>query len=354
MEEILSGDFDWFDKIKLAITGLNRLLDTMESSINGGMMSDLVNVPVVGGTLSSGVDFLSDLKQKILEPFSNFVYESTGMTAQMVAQKLSELLDGYLIILGTSAPSINVSSGEEIWKNDISDNLLYRQGNEFAEWFFRLGGDYSFGSNIGFDLGYPGLGLEAEGGLNLSLSWSLEFGFGVSKEKGFYFIFGEGDEVGAKVSGLFEDESNVLGKMAGLGMMLELDSDDGVEINFGLNFEDGVSNYSAYESAFGTMVIADTSKKLVGVDLSQAMGVLPQFSFTANADIETKITVGVLKDVKSSDTPKFPNIEGQFEFKWTDGEIEKLGFNSLKWTWAHLSVEYLDPLYRKYKKLLSH
>ncbi|WP_139261206.1 calcium-binding protein [Fibrobacter sp. UWOV1] len=353
MEEILSGDFDWFDKIKLAVTGLNRLLDTMESSINGGMMSDLVNVPVVGGTLSSGVDFLSDLKQKILEPFSNFVYESTGMTAQMVAQKLSELLDGYLIIPGASVPSINVSSGEELWKNDISNNLLYRQGNEFAEWFFRLGGDYSFGSNIGFDLGYPGLGLEAEGGLNLSLSWSLEFGFGVSKEKGFYFIFGEGDEVSAKVSGLFEDESNVLGKMAGLGMMLELDSDDGVEINFGLNFEDGVSNYSAYESAFGTMVIADTSKKLVGVDLSQAMGVLPQFSFTANADIETKITVGVLKDVKSSDTPKFPNVSGDFVFHWTDGNITQLGFSEMKLDMGSFISGVLAPIVSKIQKVVE-
>ena len=353
MEEILSGDFDWFDKIKLAITGLNRLLDTMESSINGGMMSDLVNVPVIGGTLSSGVDFLSALKQKILEPFSNFVYESTGMTAQMVAQKLSELLDGYLIIPGASVPSINVSSGEELWKNDISNNLLYRQGNEFAEWFFRLGGDYSFGSNIGFDLGYPGLGLEAEGGLNLSLSWSLEFGFGVSKEKGFYFIFGEGDEVSAKVSGLFEDESNVLGKMAGLGMMLELDSDDGVEISFGLNLEDGVSDYSAYESAFGTMVMGDISKKLVGVDLSQAMGVLPQFSFTANVDLESKITVGILKDVKSSDTPKFPNISGDFVFHWADGDVTQLGFNEMKLDMGSFISGVLAPIVSKIQKVIE-
>ena len=82
------------------------------------------------------------------------------------------------------------------WLQIGNQGTYYRSGADedrgnFAEWFFRLGKDYSFGTDVGLDFGFPGLGLEADGGVNLSLNWNLEFGFGVSENGGFYFIFGE-------------------------------------------------------------------------------------------------------------------------------------------------------------------
>ena len=231
IEDLAEGNLDWFEKIKLAVTGLNNLLDSLESSINSGMMSNIKDVPVVGSAVSGGVDFLSKLKQQILEPFSDFVYESTGMTAEMVARKMNELLGEYLIKpeQGVTAPSITVGEGSISWENDIADSLYYRSGQNYAEWFFRLGGDYSLGADLGLDLGFPGLGLETEGGLNLSLAWTLEFGFGVSENGGFYFIFEEGNELNVVANAIF-DNAQILGKMARLGVGLMFGSDDVVAL----------------------------------------------------------------------------------------------------------------------------
>lgn len=352
IEDLAEGNLDWFEKIKLAVTGLNNLLDSLESSINSGMMSNIKDVPVVGNAMSGGVDFLSKLKQQILEPFSNFVYESTGMTAEMVARKMNELLGEYLIKpeQGVAAPSITVGEGGISWENDIADSLYYRSGQNYAEWFFRLGGDYSLGADLGLDLGFPGLGLETEGGLNLSLAWTLEFGFGVSENGGFYFIFEEGNELNVVANAIFDD-AQILGKMAGLGVGLMFGSDDVVALNFGVDLDNGNEDYNTADKILGEY--GGDSQKLVGVTLSNAIGQPPFFNYSASVNLTLDMVVGVLKDVQSSDTPKFPNIEGQFEFKWTDGEIEKLGFNSFKLDMGSFIGGVLGPIVSKIQKVVE-
>lgn len=352
IEDLAEGNLDWFEKIKLAVTGLNNLLDSLESSINSGMMSNIKDVPVVGSAVSGGVDFLSKLKQQILEPFSDFVYESTGMTAEMVAWKMNELLGEYLIKpeQGVAAPSITVGEGSISWENDIADSLYYRSGQNYAEWFFRLGGDYSLGADLGLDLGFPGLGLETEGGLNLSLAWTLEFGFGVSENGGFYFIFEEGNELNVVANAIF-DNAQILGKMAGLGVGLTFGSDDVVALNFGVDLDNGNEDYNTADKILGEY--GGDSQKLVGVTLSNAIGQPPFFNYSASVNLTLDMVVGVLKDVKSSDTPKFPNIEGQFEFKWTDGEIEKLGFNSFKLDMGSFIGGVLGPIVSKIQKVVE-
>jgi Ca2+-binding RTX toxin-like protein len=352
IEDLAEGNLDWFEKIKLAVTGLNNLLDSLESSINSGMMSNIKDVPVVGSAVSGGVDFLSKLKQQILEPFSDFVYESTGMTAEMVARKMNELLGEYLIKSeqGVTAPSITVGEGSISWENDIADSLYYRSGQNYAEWFFRLGGDYSLGADLGLDLGFPGLGLETEGGLNLSLAWTLEFGFGVSENGGFYFIFEEGNELNVVANAIF-DNAQILGKMAGLGVGLTFGSDDIVILNFGVDLDKNNEDYNTADKILGEY--GGDSQKLVGVTLSNAIGQPPFFNYSASVNLTLDMVVGVLKDVQSSDTPKFPNIEGQFEFKWTDGEIEKLGFNSFKLDMGSFIGGVLGPIVSKIQKVVE-
>ena len=149
-----------------------------------------------GNALSGGVDFLGDLKRKVLEPLSNFLYESTGMNAGMVAQKLNELFGTYLRAVTVDGRDLNNN-----WTpSALTDNqTFYREGKNngksYAEWYLSIGDTYSFGSDIGFDLGFPGLGLKSDAGVNLELEWSLDFGFGVSEDGGFYFIFNDGAEV---------------------------------------------------------------------------------------------------------------------------------------------------------------
>jgi len=55
---------------------------------------------------------------------------------------------------------------------------------------FRIGQTYRWDRPISFDLGLDalGLGLELDAGIGLEIGWSLDFGFGVSENDGFYFV----------------------------------------------------------------------------------------------------------------------------------------------------------------------
>ena len=358
ISDLVDGNVGWFDKIKLAITGFNKLFDTLESQLNSGMMSSVKSVPVVGSALSGGVDFLGDLKRKVLEPFSDFVYETSGMTAEMVAQKLNELFFTYLkkVPAGQTAPSISVGAGLDAWKNDVGDGIYYRSGNDYAEWFLRLGGDYNFGTDIGLDLGFPGLGLETEGGVSLNLGWTLEFGFGVSKEGGLYFIFEDGNELDVTASTKFDENTKILGKLAGLGVSLKFDSDDTVSLGFGINLDGSNKDYALNQNLVGT-ISGKTGKsgKLAKVSLSNALGSFPDFNYNASADLTLDMKVGVLKDVSSSsDAPKFPNISGTFDFHWDkDRGVYGLGFDSMKINMGTFISGVLGPIVSKIQKVVE-
>ena len=350
LKNLTDGNLDWFDKIKLAVTGLDNLFDTLESKLNSGMMSELKSVPVVGGALSNGADFITVLKDKVLDPFSKFVYEATGMTAEMVARKMSELFGKYLDLDGNVS---SISLGTD-WNQYNSSGLFYRSSADSAEWFFRLHDVLNFGKNLGFDLGLPGLGLETDGGMNLSLNWTLEFGFGVSKDNGFYFILGSGDEISVEAT-VNLGGIDILGKLAGLGMKLSTDADDNAKISFGVDLD---SSTSLYSDSRGTMDITDvagaTHSKNIGLTrLSNIISNMPEFSFKASALLDATITVGILKDVKGSDAPKFPNIVGDFEFEWKDGAIEKLGFSSMKLDMGSFISGVLGPIVSKIQKVIE-
>ncbi|MBR6833190.1 MAG: calcium-binding protein [Fibrobacter sp.] len=338
---LVDGNLDWFDKIKLAVTGLNNLLDSLESSINGGMMSDIKDVPVVGNALSGGVDFLSKLKQQILEPFSNFVYESTGMTAEMVAQKLNDLFGSYAQLSSDSTLLTKLSTENE-WHKE-GNGVYYKQGSDFAEWFFTLGGTYSFGSDIGLDLGFPGLGLETNAGVDLSLEWKLNFGMKVSKDGGFQFIFYDENDVSVEVKAGMNGK--VLGKMAGLGVELDLGN---CAASQNSNYEKGVDLKFALDIDHKS-----SGSNLIDVSLSDILGQLPTFTPSATVNMVVGMKVGIVSDIKG-DAPKFPNIEGQFEFVWSnDGGVEVLGFNNFQLDMGSFIDGVLGPIVSKIQKVIE-
>lgn len=379
--EISNGDIDWFDKIKLAVVGLNNLFDSLESSMNSGLMSNVKSVPVVGNALSSGVDFLGDLKHKVLEPFSNFVYESTGLSAKMLAEKMNVLFDGYFYddsktLMDGQNVTLQILPGEggASWSQVNNSGTYYRSSQDenrgnYAEWFFRLGKDYSLGSDIGLDFGFPGLGLEAEGGVNLCLNWCLEFGFGVSENGGFYFIFGDENEI--DVTARASLGAKILGKLAGLGLLLDTtgDHEADIELSFGVDI-DGKKTTDVNPSYATTLirkktvqeqgkddVVAQTNYKSIA--LSDALGQIPQFEFDATVLVNAGITVGFATDVLDASnvvddsTPKFPNIMGEFVFDWNKDGIQELGFNKIKIDMGEFISGVLGPIVSRIQKVVE-
>lgn len=68
---------------------------------------------------------------------------------------------------------------------DIID-LFINLSNARVEWNFELGDTYSPDVDFDFDLGFPGLGLDIEGGLEVVLEWNFGLGLGISTEDGPY------------------------------------------------------------------------------------------------------------------------------------------------------------------------
>ena len=381
------ANLDWFSKIKLAVVGLNNLFEMLESSMNSNMGSQLKSIPVLGSALGTGVDFLSVLRDRILDPLSKFLYESTGLTAEMLAKKMNALLDGYFL---TPANDSDKDSGDAYyfawdgdsnseWKssgNDGKGGTWYRNTEDSAEWFFNLGGVYDYGKSIDFDLGFPGLGLSSNAGLNLSLSWVLEFGFGISKTEGFYFIFGDGDEICVKAIASLNGELE--GSLAGLGLLLNTEEKNGnkakIDLNFGLDLNDPESsdgNYKAKSELDPALRNAQSLQKLsderIGKLKPQNYGVVKlsnafakrSFNFDASVDIVAGITVGITKDLQG-DTPKFPNIGGKFEFGWgvntndgLDASVNKLGFYGLELDMGSFIGGVLGPIVSKIQKVIE-
>ena len=59
----------------------------------------------------------------------------------------------------------------------------------FFEWTVTLGQDLvDANADIDFDLGIPGLGFETSGAVQTNVSWSMDLGFGLSFDDGFYLI----------------------------------------------------------------------------------------------------------------------------------------------------------------------
>ena len=356
-------NMDWFDKIKLAVTGLNTLFDTLESSLNSNLAKNIKSVPVVGDTLSTGVDFLSKLKDSVLDPFSQFVYESTGLTAEMVARQMNSLFGEYLIEDNTN---LSVLDGS-IWSR-LDNKSYYRSGNKEAEWFFRLGGEYDYGQGIGFDFGFPGLSLDATGGLNLKLNWSLEFGFGVSEDKGFYLILGDQNEIDVSAEIDFA-KTSINGSLAGLGMSLSMGTDTWALLNFGIDLGDGYDEKFSLTHARESLVRdvdtgtversnASEPEKYGRVDLARVIGNLPTFNYEAYIHVQADISVGISKDV-AGNTPKFPTIGGQFVFEAgklleeESFEIDALGFHEMNIELGSFVNGVLGPIVSKIQQVVE-
>ena len=355
-------NMDWFDKIKLAVTGLNTLFDTLESSLNSNLAKNIKSVPVVGDTLSTGVDFLSKLKDSVLDPFSQFVYESTGLTAEMVARQMNSLFGNYLVEDDTNLSVL----GDSTWSR-LDNKSYYRSGNKEAEWFFRLGGEYDYGQGIGSDFGFPGLSLDATGGLNLKLNWSLEFGFGVSEDNGFYLILGEQNEI--DVSAVIDfDKTLINGSLAGLGMSLSM-TDAWALLNFGIDLGDGYdekfSLTHARESLVRDVDTGTVEKSDVGelekygrVDLACVIGNLPTFNYEAYIHVQADISVGISNDV-AGNTPKFPTIGGEFVFEAgklleeESFEIDALGFHEMNIELGSFVNGVLGPIVSKIQQVVE-
>jgi len=321
---------DFFDKLKLVADGLDAFLETVGDGLNTALAENMSKVPVVGEALAEGIDVFSTLQNDVVDRLREFVYSASDLDAQSVAAYLNTLFGNYLDDgFDTTVWGSDWSTLEEQVSGDVQYG--YDLTNQVAEWAFTLGGDYNLGTNVDLDLGMPGLNLSSEGGVKLSLGWSLNFGFGISKTDGFYLILPDGKELSLNVSA--DLAATLTGSLGFLGLKMETTTESHVA------------------SADVNVYLELGEDDLTGAAIP---AISPTLSFDALVNINAGVTLGIITDL-GDDSPSFPNLTADFELTWAWNKqsagysqgLNTLGFSGIEMDMGTFISKVLGPIVTK-------
>lgn len=380
-----------FQKLRLVSDGLGSVLRRAQLCASNVFVSEaLRKIPLIGDNIMAAADCLTDLEKDFIEPIRQYFYGDHQFSAATVAEFLYDLLDksDFLQDVGYCSESSQICwAGSTFNKSFSRDNKNFIQYNYDesegrAEWRFCIGKKYDLNKNGDFDIGYPGLGLRGEGGVETYFTWQWNLGFGISKKDGAYIMLSNGadnDDLSdsshikraAGFTSVDDDEKNVLsgddirfeigivpnGKLDGsLGFLkadvtlAQVDSKLtlGIDLNDGQNGSKSVSQDK--ESDAGSL------PKIKISDIGKALSV--ETNFIGNVDLNASLELGL--DVNAGGISiGFPKIISGFEMKWVAnygdlaGKLQTLGFSGIKLDIASFGIRVLKPMLGKIQKVVE-
>jgi len=366
------SNYNLFDKIKLAVDGLDMALGGIQDQLEKKFSDRALHMPILGDALANGADFVADLRDKFLDPFREFVENASNIDETTVANFLNTEL-GSLDLLKEWAKQTddkgNALTADQIsqrwgWtdpKNPaqvLKNNIAYRKltnavgTTNGAEWAFHLKGSYGMGTNFGLDLGVPGLGLKTTGGVDADLNWTIDLGFGISESKGFYLILPSGDEVFVDVEATVAPTSKLTGALGFLGLeAANPDITAFLKVGLDLNNMQG----KVKDVVTGQETAVDDA----GILGYSSLGTLrPDVTVEAQANVNLDMKLGIADGVNGSDA-SFPDIGGRFEFQWvfapgskdTISGIRQVGFENVTIDLGQYLTNVLQPVAKQIKKI---
>ncbi|MBC2714899.1 MAG: calcium-binding protein [Desulfobacteraceae bacterium] len=207
-----------FDNIGLTIDALDLFLEQTQNFLYGEVFG--IDLPFIGDKLAAGGDFIEGVRSQVIKPFRELVENAPQVGGDLVQNflftilgpggdvwdlsdgaiyynafhslpglgKLVDPTDGTPVDWDTFNPG-NVDSDTAddyitfTWDGqDTANNWMDDQ----IQWDFRLGDRFTPDIDLGFDIGFPALGLESDATLNLQLLWDLAIGIGVNRTDGAY------------------------------------------------------------------------------------------------------------------------------------------------------------------------
>ncbi len=184
------------------VDGLDFFLQTLQEALSGQIFG--VKLPLLGKLLDNNPlsNAISDFRSNFLKPLANTLRDNNlglDFVVQKVQQLAFEVFSNQLgILLPSGTETVPTASDIQfkMLKNDpvthrpraVAANIFDAQQAEFD---FPLGKTYTFtAAPISIDLGIPALGLDARFVPQITISFGLNFGFGVDLNSGFYFVSG--------------------------------------------------------------------------------------------------------------------------------------------------------------------
>ena len=183
-----------FEKLRQVADGLSDTFRRLQSNLNSVLgKKNVRSIPLLGDSILGAADCLTDLYTTLVEPFRKYVSgKYGGFDANSVAQNLYTMLVGKLDKLGIPS-TVEKWAGVDFTKS-YKDYIQYCESDNEVCWRMRLVGHYNLEKNKNFDLGFAGLGLKTEGGVDIDLEWTLDIGFGISKKDGAFLLLSTGRE----------------------------------------------------------------------------------------------------------------------------------------------------------------
>lgn len=163
---------------------------------------------------------------------------------------------------------------------------------------------------LNFDKSIPGLGLKVDNAfLNGDIDWDIDFGFGISKDLGFYFLTDDADEIFLH-AGVQVSAPGTSAHLEGTIAFLTLTADDivgdgdgpsALSADFRVNVLDPNATGGADRLTFGDL------------QSITSFGQLLQYSLTAGVNVDVQLATGFDGDVG------LPQLRAQLHLGWTWG-----------------------------------
>ncbi len=157
---------------------------------------------------------------------------------------------------------------------------------------------------IDFDIGIPGLGLTVRppSAVNVTLAWTFDLTFGLSRTDGFYFVTSDTEEFDldllVSIPGF-----NAEGRLGFL--QLDVTDDVGSPSNFNLSFSVDVKDPIGTNNRISTSEITQIFSNLASYNLSQILGA--KATGTAHVNLDINVNFG---------SASFPSLLADFMLDW--------------------------------------
>jgi Ca2+-binding RTX toxin-like protein len=362
--ELFAFDFEelsLLDQLLLGVDGVDLFLGGIQDLLDGEIGG--VKLPLIGDKLAGAADVIGDLRDNFLndlreaiEQFANptaaFLQHSGGGSGQGFAalsapepDPVSKILGD---LLGDAGLGLLADLNQDGLRNglDVIFKTNFNQAgvdleDVFFDWDLQLGSTLvDAGGGIDFDIGIPGLGLETKGDVELTIDWTLDFGFGLNYDDGFYFDVGDdGDEnydddteleltVMASVPG-----AGITGRLGFLQIEAEDDTDDG----------DGLETHLT--AVFGIDIKNGSSAGDTKLGFSELGNIDAEVGIAAEAVVDLGMRLALNSDLVSAPT-NFPSIVADFTLEWalgdtTPGSLELVPIQDLDGSFLKNGLQYV-------------
>ncbi|MFV2070043.1 MAG: hypothetical protein ACC645_24010, partial [Pirellulales bacterium] len=291
----------------LLIDGLNTVLLTIQDALDSGMLG--ASLPLIGDALGPAAQIVESFRNDLLAPLSfNLSQGGGGLNPiDLVRDTLFDVFaseaQGAEKFLGTFGAlgllQDRASDGVGIEDVEVTG---FGPTDSFGQFDFTIGQTFVWDQPVEFDLGLGAVGLDVDADVELLVDWSLDFGFGVDQNEGFYFVTAGADELSMSVDVSLASGSGLEGKLGFL--VVDIEDSAANPTNLSLDFTTDLVDPSGQgQLTFSEMISPSTSF----LDLVQ-----PRVTGAAHVGLDVEVNLGGL----GLDAAVLPAIGFDFVMDW--------------------------------------